>query len=91
MESAASGLWLGLALAARAHGRNLPPPPPETALGALLGHLQRPEKRFQPSNVHFGLMPELDERARKKERKALYAARAEATFAGWLAASGLRG
>ena len=89
VESAASGLWLGLALAARAHGRSLPPPPPETALGALLGHLQRPEKRFQPSNVHFGLMPELDERARKKERKALYAARAEAAFAGWLAASGL--
>ena len=89
VESAASGLWLGLALAARAHGRSLPPPPPETALGALLGHLQRPEKRYQPSNVHFGLMPELDERARKKERKALYAARAEGAFTGWLAASGL--
>ena len=89
VESAASGLWLGLALAARANGRELAPPHPQTALGALLGHLQRPEKRFQPSNVHFGLMPELDERARKKERKALYAARAEAAFADWLSASGL--
>ena len=89
VESAASGLWLGLALAARANGRELLPPPQETALGALLGHLRRLEKRFQPSNVHFGLMPELDERARKKERKALYAARAEAAFADWLAASGL--
>ncbi|MDE7241634.1 methylenetetrahydrofolate--tRNA-(uracil(54)-C(5))-methyltransferase (FADH(2)-oxidizing) TrmFO [Desulfovibrio sp.] len=87
VESAASGLWLGLMLAARARGRVLPPPPPESALGALLGHLQRPEKRFQPSNIHFGLMPELDERARKKERKALYAARAEAAFVDWLAAS----
>ncbi|MBD5627524.1 MAG: methylenetetrahydrofolate--tRNA-(uracil(54)-C(5))-methyltransferase (FADH(2)-oxidizing) TrmFO [Desulfovibrio sp.] len=91
VESAASGLWLGLLLAARAHGRELLRPPRETALGALLGHLQRPEKRFQPSNVHFGLMPELDERARKKERKALYAARAEAAFADWLVASGLGG
>ena len=90
VESAASGLWLGLFLAARAGGRSLPMPPPETALGALLGHLRRPEKRFQPSNVHFGLMPELEEHARKKERKALYAARAEAAFARWLAASGLR-
>ncbi|MDE5878572.1 MAG: methylenetetrahydrofolate--tRNA-(uracil(54)-C(5))-methyltransferase (FADH(2)-oxidizing) TrmFO [Desulfovibrio sp.] len=89
VESAASALWLGLALAAAANGRELPAPPQETALGALLGHLRRPEKRFQPSNVHFGLMPELDERARKKERKALYAARAEAAFARWLAASGL--
>ena len=35
-------------------------------------------------------MPELEEHARKKERKALYAARAEAAFARWLAASGLR-
>ncbi len=90
VESAASGLWLGLFLAARASGRALPAPPPETALGALLGHLRRPEKHFQPSNVHFGLMPELDERARKKERKALYAARAEAAFARWLTESGLR-
>lgn len=89
VESAASGLWLGLALAARAHGRELAPPPQVTALGALLGHLQRPDKRFQPSNVHFGLMPELDGRARKKERKALYAARAEAAFADWLAAGTL--
>lgn len=89
VESAASGLWLGLALAARANGRVLAPPPRETALGALLGHLQRPEKRFQPSNAHFGLMPELPERARKKERKALYATRAEGAFAHWLAMSGL--
>ena len=89
VESAASGLWLGLLLAARANGRSLAPPPPETALGALLGHLQRPEKRFQPSNIHFGLMPELGERVRKKERKALYADRAESAFARWLADNGM--
>lgn len=90
VESAAIGLWLGISLAARAHGRTLPAPPSETALGALLGHLQRPEKRFQPSNIHFGLMPELEEPARKKERKTLYAARAEEAFARWLATITLR-
>lgn len=87
VESAASGLWLGLWLAARANGRSFLPPPPETALGALLGHLQGPEKCFQPSNIHFGLMPELEKHARKKERKALYAERAESAFAHWFEAN----
>ncbi|MDR2821269.1 MAG: methylenetetrahydrofolate--tRNA-(uracil(54)-C(5))-methyltransferase (FADH(2)-oxidizing) TrmFO [Desulfovibrio sp.] len=84
VESAACGLWAGLLLAARAHGRELPLPPPESALGALLRHLQRPAKHFQPSNAHFGLMPELGEKASKKDRKALYAARAREAFAQWL-------
>lgn len=85
VESAASGLWLGLVLAARARGRDVPPPPPQCALGALLGHLRTPAKHFQPSNAHFGLMPELGEKARKKDRKALYAARAQESFDRWLA------
>ncbi|WP_165064806.1 methylenetetrahydrofolate--tRNA-(uracil(54)-C(5))-methyltransferase (FADH(2)-oxidizing) TrmFO [Desulfovibrio sp. ZJ200] len=91
VESAACGLWLGMLLTARARGVALPPPPPESALGALLRHLQTPARHFQPSNAHFGLMPELDEKARKKERKALYAARAQAAFAAWLAEVGSRG
>lgn len=91
VESAACGLWLGMLLAARARGVAVPPPPPESALGALLQHLQTTAKHFQPSNAHFGLMPELGEKARKKERKALYAARAQAAFAVWLAEIKSRG
>ncbi|MDL2279735.1 methylenetetrahydrofolate--tRNA-(uracil(54)-C(5))-methyltransferase (FADH(2)-oxidizing) TrmFO [Desulfovibrio sp. OttesenSCG-928-G11] len=86
VESAATGLWLGRHLAARFTGRELPLPPPESALGALLGHLRTPVKRFQPSNVQFGLMPALGEKARKAERKNLYAGRAEKAFAAWLSA-----
>jgi methylenetetrahydrofolate--tRNA-(uracil-5-)-methyltransferase len=84
VESAACGLWLGKLLAARATGRELPPPPPECALGALLGHLRTPAKHFQPSNIQFGLMPALDVRAGKADRKALYASRAEQAFRDWL-------
>ncbi len=83
VESAACGLWLGLILTARTHGRELPPPPPETALGALLAHLRTPAKNFQPSNAQFGLMPELGKRAGKKDRKKMYAARAREAFKAW--------
>ncbi len=86
VESAACGLWLGHVLAARAAGRTLPPPPPETALGGLMRHLQTRVKKFQPSNAHFGLMPELEERARKKDRKEAYARRAREAFQTWLRA-----
>ena len=84
VESAANGLWLGLSLAAKLKGRALPRPPETTAMGALLNHLQTPAKHFQPSNVQYGLMPELGERVRKDSRKAQYAARGRAAFAEWL-------
>ncbi len=73
VESAACGLWLGLLLAARFKKKTLSRPPKTTALGALLEHLctaPPPKKTFQPSNVHFGLMPEPKIRVKKKERKA---------------------
>ena len=73
-------------LNARASGRTLPAPPQECALGGLLNHLRTPVKHFQPSNAHFGLTPELGERARKKDRKALYSARAQEAFGRWLEA-----
>ncbi|MDR1125430.1 MAG: methylenetetrahydrofolate--tRNA-(uracil(54)-C(5))-methyltransferase (FADH(2)-oxidizing) TrmFO [Deltaproteobacteria bacterium] len=84
VESSACGLWLGLSLAARIQGAPLPPPPPESALGALLRHLQTPAKNFQPSNIQFGLMPELGEPARKADRKLQYAQRAQRAFRAWL-------
>jgi len=65
-------------------------PPEESALGALLAHLQRPVKKFQPSNVNYGLTPELAERAKKDGRKALYADRARKKWEEWRSGAGER-
>jgi len=90
LESAASGLWLGLSIAKRFTGAELEKPPVETALGALLGHLTtKPEKDFQPSNVNFGLMPGLKKKMKKKLRKEAYGQRAQEAFKVWLEAVGL--
>ena len=85
IESAACGLWLGMLLAHKKKGEALPIPPAESALGALLNHLQTPNKNFQPSNINFGLMPELNKKMRKADRKLAYAERARECFAAWLA------
>ncbi len=84
VESAACGLWLGLLLAAEAKGANLPPPPPESLLGGMLNHLKSSAKHFQPSNAHFGLLPELEGKVAKKNRKEIYSVRARTAFAAWL-------
>lgn len=85
VESMACGLWVGLMLAEKLAGREAVQPPRTTALGALLGHLSTPARHFQPSNVHFGLMPEPGVRIKKKERKEWYAARAQTDFTAWRA------
>lgn len=85
LESAASGLWLGLSLAHKINSRALPPLPAETALGALLGHLStKPDKEFQPSNINFGLMPGLKQKMKKKLRKEAYGTRAQEAFKQWM-------
>ncbi|MDR2487988.1 MAG: methylenetetrahydrofolate--tRNA-(uracil(54)-C(5))-methyltransferase (FADH(2)-oxidizing) TrmFO [Desulfovibrio sp.] len=90
VESAAVGLWLGIRLGAKAVGMEPASPPPETAMGALLGHLRLPAKRFQPSNVQFGLMPELGVGGGKADRKAMYVSRARNAFTAWLEQEGVR-
>ncbi len=84
VESAACGLWLGLLLAAGANGLEPARPPVETALGALLGHLESEQTPFTPSNVNFGLMPPLAGRVKNRERKDAYATRAREKFREWL-------
>jgi methylenetetrahydrofolate--tRNA-(uracil-5-)-methyltransferase len=86
VESAAMGLLAGIQAARFTVGLPLAAPPPETALGALTGHLQRADRKdFQPMNVAFGLFPPLPGRTRKRERGALHARRALTALATWKA------
>ncbi|WP_072396641.1 methylenetetrahydrofolate--tRNA-(uracil(54)-C(5))-methyltransferase (FADH(2)-oxidizing) TrmFO [Hyphomicrobium sp. CS1GBMeth3] len=66
VESAAIGLLAGRFAAQECKGEPVGPPPPTTALGALLahitgGHIESGAGSFQPMNINYGLLPPLDE------------------------------
>ncbi len=86
VESAAIGLLAARFAAAEAQGRTLSAPPPETALGALLGHITggADAETYQPMNVNFGLMPPIPGRSKKSDRKRMYTDRARAALKDWL-------
>ncbi|HTX51138.1 MAG TPA: methylenetetrahydrofolate--tRNA-(uracil(54)-C(5))-methyltransferase (FADH(2)-oxidizing) TrmFO [Caulobacteraceae bacterium] len=74
VESAAIGLVAGRLAAAERRGRPIEPPPPTTALGALVshitgGHLAAGAGSFQPMNINYGLLPPVDEAPRADGEK----------------------
>lgn len=86
IESTAMGLLAGKMLAGRLLGEPVPPPPPESAIGALYHHITRPraaKEPFVPMNINFGLMPPLSAAAAKADRRRAYAQRAVTCFATW--------
>ena len=97
VESAAIGLLAGRLAAAEALGGEQAPPPPQTAFGALLGHITggADAKTFQPMNVNFGLFPDLEVGTNPRtgkpmkikggDRKQAMARRALAALEDWLA------
>jgi methylenetetrahydrofolate--tRNA-(uracil-5-)-methyltransferase len=87
VESAAVGILAARFVAAELRGDTVPPPPVETALGALLGHITggADAETYQPMNVNFGLMPPLTGlKTKKADRKKMYTNRARAAFQPWL-------
>jgi methylenetetrahydrofolate--tRNA-(uracil-5-)-methyltransferase len=72
VESAASGLIAGIGAAFRARGEVPPEFPRDTALGALGHYIARSDPaHYQPTNIAFGLLPELPSRVRDKSRRRL--------------------
>jgi methylenetetrahydrofolate--tRNA-(uracil-5-)-methyltransferase len=84
VESAASGFLAGISAARLSQGAEPPLPPPETALGALIGHITNADTRhFQPMNVNYGLFPDLPGRVKKKEKRSKLAERALESLDAW--------
>ncbi|MBO6791413.1 MAG: methylenetetrahydrofolate--tRNA-(uracil(54)-C(5))-methyltransferase (FADH(2)-oxidizing) TrmFO [Dinoroseobacter sp.] len=89
VESAAMGLLAGRMAAAEILGESLQPPPPETAMGALVSHITggADAKTFQPMNVNFGLFPPVDAKGGRRNRTTRYKAytdRAKSAWTDWL-------
>jgi methylenetetrahydrofolate--tRNA-(uracil-5-)-methyltransferase len=88
LESVAMGQLAARFTDAELAGRALSPPPPETMLGSLLRYVTEAEiAPIQPMNANFGLLPDPEQRLRKKERKLYYHERGLAALTPWLAAS----
>jgi methylenetetrahydrofolate--tRNA-(uracil-5-)-methyltransferase len=85
VESAASGFLAGLSAAACCQGDRFQPPPPTTALGALLNYPATASAQgFQPMNITYGLFPELAQRLRKRrDRRQALADRALVDLETW--------
>jgi methylenetetrahydrofolate--tRNA-(uracil-5-)-methyltransferase len=72
IESAASGLVAGVGAARRAFGNEPVAFPEDTALGALGRYIAKSDAlNYQPTNIAFGLLPELPARIKDKARKRL--------------------
>src|SRR5262245_14844334 len=72
VESAASGLIAGISAAFRVRGETPVVFPEDTALGSLGRYIARSDpENYQPTNIAFGLLPELGYRVRDKARRRL--------------------
>lgn len=96
VESTACGLLVAWMIIARRKGEKLELPPPTTTLGALHGHVLGTSKApgtkkagHVPSNIHWGLCPPLNIRAKKRDKRRIYGERALEHFDEWWHNSGL--
>jgi methylenetetrahydrofolate--tRNA-(uracil-5-)-methyltransferase len=84
IESAAMGLLAGINCGRLVSGESPVVPPPATALGALINHLtQGDPKKFQPSNVNFGLFPAWEKKVPKRIRGQIRADKGLEALKNW--------
>ncbi len=77
VESTQSGIVAGINMAHYLENKDQVVFPRETVMGALSYYITHgDEKDFQPMKANFGILPDLQQRVKKKEKKAAYAKRA---------------
>jgi len=85
LESAATGLVVALYLLLQKEERQCPPLPWTTALGALARHLvESNPKRYQPTNINYGLLEPLPGRVPRRHRRAARVRRARSALDAWV-------
>jgi methylenetetrahydrofolate--tRNA-(uracil-5-)-methyltransferase len=94
VESIATGLMAGIHCTAMLRGEEPRPFPRETALGSLCHYITGADPRnYQPANITFDLLPQLDEATRrqwkhdKRARHAEVCRRAQEALENWLPVS----
>lgn len=75
VESAASGLASAINMYRYIMGLELVKFPIETMMGAMANYISTPNTNFIPMNANYGIVPELNFKHNKKERKMLYGKR----------------
>jgi len=83
MESASMGILAAISACLCTRGYPFVPPPPTTAMGALLHYITDPRSEpFQPMNINFGIMEDPGVKGRK--RKVLLLEREARDFSAWM-------
>ncbi len=81
VESAQSGLVAGINMARLLAKKEPLVFPRETVMGALAYYITHADvQHFQPMKANFGILPELTQKVKKKQRKEAYASRAIETM-----------
>ena len=75
VESAASGLVSAINMYRYINNQELLEFPLETMMGAMAHYISTPNDNFIPMNANYGIVPELNFKHSKKERKLLYGKR----------------
>ena len=75
VESASSGLLAAINMYRKINNQELLKFPTETMMGALANYISMPNENFVPMNANYGIVPELNFKHKKKDRKMLYGER----------------
>ena len=69
VESISSGLVAGINAANKVLGKQKQIFPKETVIGSLADYISTENKKFQPMNANFGILPELNEKIKDKQTR----------------------
>jgi methylenetetrahydrofolate--tRNA-(uracil-5-)-methyltransferase len=69
VESIMSAILVALSIHARSLGRELPPIPDTTMIGALMDYVHTARENHQPMNANMGLLPPAGPRGRRRRRE----------------------